>query len=149
MASTLDSTTFKVLIKEEHIVKNVRTLNETTYTLDNITNVDRRIVTCPNTTSIDLFNVDGVDPGAGTFPSSSLSYVRITNLDDTYNLVVTLSSSNDEYWSQQVLPTSSFMWADAAVTGSKFDGSLGSKLEAVKVYAVSSSIDVEYVLVNS
>ena len=89
------------------------------------------------------------DRGAGTFPSSSVKYVRITNLDDTYNLVVTLSSSNDEYWSQQVLPTSSFMWADANITGSNFDGSLSSSLEVISVYAVSSSIDVEYVLVNS
>ena len=149
MASTLSSTTFQVRIKEEHVVKDVHTLNETIYKISDVTNVDRRIVTCPNTTSIDLININGVNPGAGTFPSSSVKYVRITNLDDTYNLVVTLSSSNDEYWSQQVLPTSSFMWADANITGSNFDGSLSSSLEVISVYAVSSSIDVEYVLVNS
>lgn len=149
MASTLSSTTFQVRIKEEHVVKDVHTLNETIYKISDVTNVDRRIVTCPNTTSIDLININGVNPGAGTFPSSSIKYIRITNLDDTYNLVVTLSSSNDEYWSQQVLPTSSFMWADANVTGSNFNGSLSSSLEAISVYAISSSIDVEYVLVNS
>jgi hypothetical protein len=149
MASTLSSTTFQIRIKEEHVVKDVHTLNETIYKINDVTNVDRRIVTCPNTTSIDLININGVNPGAGTFPSSSVKYVRITNLDDTYNLVVTLSSSNDEYWSQQVLPTSSFMWADANMTGSNFDGSLSSSLEVISVYAVSSSIDVEYVLVNS
>ena len=149
MASTLSATTFQVKIKEEHIVKDVRTINETIYKVDNVTNVDRRVVTCPNTTSVDLFNINGINPGAGTFPSSSAKYVRITNLDDAYNLVVTLSSSNDEYWSQEVLPTSSFIWSSANVTGSNFGGDLSSSLEAVKVYAVSSSIDVEYVFVNS
>ena len=120
------------------------------YTIDNVTNVDRRIVTCPNTTSIDLVNINGVNPGAGTFPSSSIKYIRITNLDDEYNLVVSLSSSNDEYWSQEVTPTSSFICGlSANVSGSNFDGSLSSSLETISVYAVSSSIDVEYVLVNA
>jgi len=149
MASTISSTTFQVKITEEHVVKNIRTLNENIYTIDNVTNVDRRVVTCPNTTSIDLININGINPGAGTFPSSSIKYIRVTNLDDEYNLVVSLSSSNDEYWSQQVSPTSSFIWADAEVTGSNFDGSLSSSLESISVYAVSSSIDVEYVLVNA
>lgn len=149
MASTISGTTFQVKIKEEHIVKDVRTLNESIYTIDNVTNVDRRIVTCPNTTSIDLVNINGVNPGAGTFPSSSVKYIRITNLDDEYNLVVSLSSSNDEYWSQEVTPTSSYMWSSANVSGSNFDGSLSSSLETISVYAVSSSIDVEYVLVNA
>lgn len=149
MASTLSATTFQVKIKEEHIVKDVRTTNETIYKVDNVTNVDRRIVTCPNTTSVDLFNINGVNPGAGTFPSSSIKYIRITNLDDTYNLVATLSSSNDEYWSQEISPESSFIWSTANVTGSEFDGTLSSSIEVAAVYAVSSSIDVEYVLVNA
>lgn len=149
MASTISGTTFQVKIKEEHVVKNVRTLNESIYTINNVTNVDRRVVTCPNTTSIDLININGITPGAGTFPSSSMRYVRITNLDDEYNLVVSLSSSNNEYWSQQVSPTSSFMWSSAEVTGSNFDGNLSSSLETISVYAISSSIDIEYVLVNA
>mgnify|MGYP003645061892 CR=1 FL=1 len=93
MASNIQPSTFQIKIKEDHIVKGIKTLNETFYTIGNITNVDRRIVTVPPTTSIDLINVNGVNPGAGTFPSSSLKYVRITNLDTTSNLAVTFSSS--------------------------------------------------------
>ena len=93
MASNITPTTFQTKIKEEHIVKGIKTTNETFYSLGNITNVDRRIVTIPPTTSIDLINVNGINPGAGTFPSSSLKYVRITNLDTTANLAVTFTSS--------------------------------------------------------
>lgn len=149
MASTLSATTFQVKIKEEHIVKDVRTTNETIYKVDNVTNVDRRVVTCPNTTSVDLFNINGVNPGAGTFPSSSVKYIRITNLDDEYNLIATFSSSRDEYWSQEVSPESSIVWSTAQVSGSNFDGTLSSSIEVATVYAVSSSIDVEYVFVNA
>lgn len=93
MASIITPTSFQTKIKEEHIVKGIKTTNETFYTLGNITNVDRRIVTVPATTSIDIINVNGIDPSAGTFPSSSLKYVRISNLDTVANLAVTFTSS--------------------------------------------------------
>jgi hypothetical protein len=151
MASSLTASTFQVKIKEEHVVKNVKTLNETVLKIGNVTNVDRRIVTCPQTTSINLINVNGENPGAGTFPSSSIQYLRISNLDNEYNLAVTFKASgSDAYWTQEVLPTSSIMYAGANATGSQFDGGFsGSALEAVDVYAISGSIDVEYVLVNA
>ena len=93
MASTLKPTVFQVKIKETHVVNGIRTENDNFYRINNVTNVDRRVVTVPNTTSIDLINVNGINPGAGTFPSSSLKYGRITNLDDTYSLAVNFTSS--------------------------------------------------------
>ena len=149
MASILTPTTFKVNIQEEHIVKNTRTVNDTTFEINNVTNVDRRIVTCPTTTSISLIDIDGINPGAGTFPSSSLQYLRITNLDNAYNLMLTFSSSKDEYWSQELTPTSSYFLSSADVTGSGFVSDLSSSIKNIKAYAISSSIDVEYVLVNA
>ena len=149
MASILTPTTFKVNIQEEHIVKNTRTVNDTTFEINNVTNVDRRIVTCPTTTSISLIDIDGINPGAGTFPSSSLQYLRITNLDNAYNLMLTFSSSKDEYWSQELTPTSSYFLSSADVTASGFVSGLSSSIENIKAYAISSSIDVEYVLVNA
>ena len=93
MASILTPSAFQIKIKEEHVVKGIKTINETFFTLGNITNVDRRIVTVPATTSIDLFNVNGLNPSAGTFPSSSMKYARITNLDTTSSLAVSFTSS--------------------------------------------------------
>jgi len=93
MASILTPSAFQIKIKEEHVVKGIKTTNETFFTLGNITNVDRRIVTIPAQTSIDLFNVNGVRPSAGTFPSSSMKYARITNLDTTSSLAVSFTSS--------------------------------------------------------
>ena len=93
MASILTPSVFQIKIKEEHVVKGIKTTNETFFTLGNITNVDRRIVTIPAQTPIDLFNVNGVRPSAGTFPSSSMKYARITNLDTTSSLAVSFTSS--------------------------------------------------------
>jgi|TARA_R110000796_G_scaffold107038_2_gene217717 hypothetical protein len=149
MASTLTPTTFKVKIKEEHVVRNISTLYENIVEIKNVTNVDRRIVTIPHTSSVDLININGVVPGAGTFPSSSIQYARITNLDNSSSLAVTFSSSRDEYWSQKLNPTTSLVWSGAEVSGSSFNGTLSSDLTSIKVYPMSSSIDVEYVIVNA
>jgi hypothetical protein len=150
MASTLQPSTFQVKIKEEHVIKNIKTLNETIYQVANVTNVDRRIVTCPETTSINLIDFNGLNPGAGTFPSSSVKYARITNLDNSASLAVTFRNSDDFYWTQDLTPTSSLMWASSNTTGSQFDGGFsGSALISIDVFAVSANIDVEYVLVNA
>jgi hypothetical protein len=152
MASTIEPTSFQVKIKEEHVVKGIKTLNETFFTIGNITNVDRRIVTVPPTTSIDLINVNGVNPGAGTFPSSSMKYVRITNLDNTGSLAVSFTSSDAgngvNYWSMECTPTSSLVFSSANVTGSAFDGTFSQSIEFISVYSLSQSMDVEYVVVN-
>jgi len=152
MASTIQPTSFQVKIKEEHVVKGIKTLNETFFTIGNITNVDRRILTVPPSTSIDLINVNGVNPGPGTFPSSSMKYVRITNLENTSSLAVSFTSSDAgsgrNYWSMECTPTSSLVFSSANVTGSAFDGTFGQSIEFISVYALSQSMDVEYVVVN-
>ncbi len=149
MSSKLTPSNFQIKIKEEHIVKGIKTLNETFFTIKDITNVDRRIVTLPPTTSIDLINVNGVDPGAGTFPSSSMKYVRISNLDTSSSLAVSFTASNDDNWSIKCLPESSLMFSSPNVTGSEFNGTLPDDITNISLYSLSSSLDVEYVVVNS
>ena len=151
MASTVKPTNFLVKIKEEHVIGNQRTVNENFYRIPNVTNLDRRIVTVPNTTSVDLINTNGLAPGAGTFPSSSIKYGRITNMDDSASLAVSFTSSGGtpSYWTMDVLPTSSIMFSGVGVSGSDFIGSFGQDIEFISVFAISSSIDVEYVIVNA
>lgn len=96
MASTVNPNTFRVNIKEEHIVGGQRTVHENFYRIPNVTNYDRRIVTVPSETNVDLINTNGLTPGPALFPSYSIAYGRITNMDDTNRLAVTFTSSNGE-----------------------------------------------------
>ena len=148
MSTTLTPTTFRVTISEEQIVKNKTIQNDSVYSILNVTNVDRRILTCPQTTSINLFNLNGSNPGAGTFPSSSLKYARITNLDNTNNIALTISGSTTSF-TQEVLPQSSIFVISSNVTSSNFNGTFGDDINFIQAYAISGSIDVEYTLVNS
>jgi hypothetical protein len=148
MASTLTPTTFKIKITEEQVVRNNVIKNEVVHTIDNVTNVDHRILTCPTSTSVDLFNVNGPIPGAGTFPSSSLKYVRITNLDDTNSIAITLSGSQGQF-TQELTPSNTLFMAGSQITSSNFNGTFGDNIEFVTAYALSGSVDVEYVLINA
>jgi hypothetical protein len=152
MASSLTPSNFHITIKEEHVIKGVKTLNENRYVLSDITNVDRRIVTIPQTSSVDLIKVNGVNPGAGTFPSSSIKYVRITNLDTTSSLAVSFTSSDNgdgpSYWIMSCAPTSSVMFSNTHVSGSDFSGTFDQDIETISVYALNNDVDLEYVVVN-
>lgn len=148
MASTLTPTSFNITITEEQIVRNNIVKHEVRQTINDVTNVDHRILTCPQTTSIDLFNINGINPGAGTFPSSSLKYARITNLDNTYNTAIIISGSNGTF-TQKLTPASSLLIFNSDITSSTFNGDFGDDISSVKAYAISSSIDIEYTLVNA
>ena len=148
MSTTLTPSTFRVTISEEQIVKNNTIQNDSVYSISNVTNVDRRTLTCPQTTSINLFNLAGTNPGAGTFPSSSLKYARITNLDNTNKIALTISGSTTSF-TQEVLPQSSIFVISSNVTSSKFNGTFGDDINFIQAYAIGGSIDVEYTLVNS
>ena len=143
MSTTLTPSTFRVTISEEQIVKNNTIQNDSVYSISNITNVDRRTLTCPQTTSITLFNLSGTNPGAGTFPSSSLKYARITNLDNTNNIALTISGSATSF-TQEVLPQSSIFVISSNVTSSKFNGTFGDDINFIQAYAIGGNIDIEY-----
>ena len=148
MSTTLTPSTFRVTISEEQIVKNNIIQNDSVYSISNVTNVDRRILTIPSYTPITIFNLNGTNPGAGTFPSSSLKYARITNLDSSWNIALTISGSTTSF-TQEVLPQSSIFVISSNVTSSKFNGTFGDDINFIQAYAIGSNIDIEYTLVNS
>jgi hypothetical protein len=149
MSSTLTPSTFRVTISEEQIVKNNTIQNDSVYSISNVTNVDRRIVTIPSHILTPLFNLDNSNPGAGTFPSSSLKYARITNLDDSFNIYLTVSGSIARF-TQELLPRSSAFFVSSNITSSAFNGNLGDDITSIKVSTFNgASVDVEYTLVNS
>lgn len=154
MASIVSPTTFKVTIREEQTVKGISSVNEVEYSIPSVKQVDRRLVTCPQTTSIDLFDIDNTSPGAGQFVSSSLKYVRVSNLDDTFPIALTLSGSEGTF-TQNVTANTSYVFANSSMTASNaevFNSSdylFNDGVNTVKVYASGSDVDVEYTIVNA
>ena len=71
------------------------------------------------------------------------------------NLLYTLTTDDfsltgvRSYWTMECLPTSSIMFSSPNCSGSKFNGTFEQDIEFISVYALTGSIDVEYVLVNA
>jgi len=167
MASSLNPTIFNIRITEEQVVKNNITKHEVIHTLRDITNVDHRILTCPQDILTEIIKTDSPNPGAGTFISSSIEYIRITNLDTQHNLSLVVSGSNGGF-SYEIKPEGTLMLTSAKVlfdisssiylnpgyvdpnyVPSLYDGILTDNINSILVYPISSSIDIEYTVVNS
>jgi hypothetical protein len=69
-------------------------------------------------------------------------------LDDTNSIAITLSGSQGQF-TQELTPSNTLFMAGSQITSSNFNGTFGDNIEFVTAYALSGSVDVEYVLINS
>jgi hypothetical protein len=146
MASSLTPTDFHIRITEERVVRNNIIKYEVSHVIKDVTNVDHRIVTCPSGSTTDLFNIGNV--GAGSFPSGSFQYARITNLDTEYSIAAIMSGSQGNF-TQEITPSQTIFIASSNISSSNFNGEFGESLESIQILPISGSVDVEYTIINS
>ena len=87
-----------------------------TNTINNINYVDNRSLSVPSGSVTTLFSMDA-NPGAGTFVTSSVQYVRVTNNSTSTPIKLIISSSN-EAMSYLISTGSSYMLSTSKMTGS-------------------------------
>jgi hypothetical protein len=117
-----------------------------TQTINGINYVDNRILSVPTGSVTTLFSMDSV-PGAGTFVTSSVQYVRVTN-NSTVTPIKLIVSSSTEAMSYLIATGSSYMMSTSKMTGST-SGLLFSDIKSVKVQPSSSAASIEYYIVTT
>ena len=117
-----------------------------TQTINNINYVDNRILNVPTGSVTTIFNMDG-NPGAGTFVTSSIQYIRITNNSPQTPLKLIISSST-EAMSYLIATGSSYMMSTSKMTGSE-SGLLFDDIRSVKVQPSSSNASIEYYIATT
>ena len=117
-----------------------------TQTITGINYVDNRILSVPTGSVTTLFSLDSV-PGAGTFVTSSIQYVRITN-NSTVTPIKLIVSSSTEAMSFLIATGSSYMMSTSKMTGST-SGLIFSDVKSVKVQPSSSDASIEYYIVTT
>lgn len=143
MASTIDTATLKVQILEDIELNGVKRGSRSYHTFSNIKQIDERILTVP-TYEVDILLLSS-SAAAGTYSTNSFKYARLTNLDDTnYVSITLLSGSQGSKSVQKLLPKTSMMLTDLALSGSSSGVSFGSfnDITAVKASANSAAIDL-------
>jgi len=115
-------------------------------TITNVNYVYNRILSVPSGSVTTLFSFDSV-PGAGTFVTSSVKYVRVTNNSTTTPIQLIISSST-EAMSYLITTGSSYMMSSTQMTGSTSGLSFDS-IKSVKVEPSGSSASIEYYIVTT
>jgi hypothetical protein len=118
-----------------------------TNTINDINFVDNRILSVPTGSVTSLFLMDSV-PGAGTFVSSSIKYIRVTNLSVVNAPIKLIVSSSTEAMSYLISTGSSYMLSTSKMTGS-VSGLDFSDIRAVKLQASGSAATVEYYIATT
>ena len=117
-----------------------------TQTINNINYVDNRILSVPTGSVTTIFNMDSV-PGAGTFVTSSVQYVRITNNSAVAPVKLIISSST-EAMSYLIATGSSYMMSTSKMTGST-SGLVFDDIKSVKVQPSGSATSIEYYIITT
>ena len=117
-----------------------------TQTINNVNYVDNRILSVPTGSVTTLFSMDSI-PGAGTFVTSSVQYVRVTN-NSTVTPIKLIVSSSTEAMSFLIATGSSYMISTSKMTGST-SGLAFSDIKSVKVQPSSSAASIEYYIVTT
>jgi hypothetical protein len=119
-----------------------------TQTINNINYVDNRILSIPTGSVTTLFSMDST-PGAGTFVTSSIQYVRVTN-NSTVTPIKLIVSSSTEAMSYLIATGSSYMISTSKITGSVDSSSFNfNDIKSVKVQPSSSAASIEYYIVTT
>jgi hypothetical protein len=87
------------------------------------------------------------NPGAGTFVTSSIKYIRVTNNSTTVPVKLIISSST-EAMSYLIATGSSYMMSTSKMTGST-TGLSFSDVKSVKIEPSGSSASIEYYIATT
>ena len=118
MASTVSASTLKVTITESITLNGSNQGATNTVSISNVDEVFKRIITCPanNETRIADFHSSVADATITPFDVQDVVYMRLTNLDDTNNITISLhidvgedDTTADETASILIQPGKSFM----------------------------------------
>ena len=121
-----------------------------TNTINDINYVDNRILSIPTGSVTTLFSMDSV-PGAGTFVTSSVKYVRVTNNSTLFPVKLIVSSST-EAMSYLISAGSSYMISTSKMTGSVSVSTSSfnfSDIQSVKAQPSGSAASIEYYIITT
>ena len=121
-----------------------------TNTINDINYVDNRIFSIPTGSVTTLFSMDSV-PGAGTFVTSSVKYVRVTNNSTLFPVKLIVSSST-EAMSYLISAGSSYMISTSKMTGSVSVSTSSfnfSDIQSVKAQPSGRAASIEYYIATT
>ena len=151
MASTISNANLVVTFSEK-LTLNGRDHGSTKkITISGVNEVSKRILTCATTPGTQIYR--GSDAAAfGTFVTTDVKYIRITNLDDTYPIVLYFANGVDHSIQHTLAAGQVFMITDTsasfdtAATVADFSGEDITRIDAM---GVGGAVDIELLVASA
>ena len=151
MASTLTPAALNVTIREQITMNGTDYGGITRYSVSNISEISRRIITTNGTASTEIIRFQP-SASAGQFINTDVRYLRITNLDDTNFATLRFQGSASTDYSFRLDPTGSHLLMTTQDSGSSnagvtsyadISGIVLTNLRTIKVIADTAAVDLE------
>tara|TARA_R110002167_G_scaffold109315_2_gene278677 strand:- start:3530 stop:3982 length:453 start_codon:yes stop_codon:yes gene_type:complete len=150
MATTLTAATLTVSVTEEITLNGTSYNQKVTETFASIAKFDKRIISIPASTSSTLYSFAS-SPAGLQFDSDELKYLRITNLDDTSQVILTTSGASAA-GAQAVNPGGSYTLMGNGVNGAGSKAAITSVVALDTIYVRNGSgaaVDIEIVIATA
>jgi hypothetical protein len=151
MASTITPAPLTVIIAEQITLNGTPYGAKTRYTVDNITEISKRIVTTNGTGSTEILRFHP-SASAGQFINTDVRYVRITNLDNANYATLRFVGASATDYAFRLDPTGSHVITTSQPSGSSNAGVTSyaditgvslTNLQTISAIANSASVDLE------
>jgi len=136
---------FTYFIRERVKLNGIERGTNVEKTIEGINYADTRVMSIPSGSLTEIINLDSL-PGAGTFVSSSVKYIRISNLStESINLQISGSSTEMNYLVQG---NGTFMLNSEFVNETFSDFEYGD-LRSIKASPVDTSATLSYFIATT
>ena len=151
MASRISNANLVVTFSEKLILNGRDHGSTQKITIAGVNEVSKRILTCATTPGTQIYR--GAAAAAfGTFVTENVKYIRITNLDDTYPVVLYFSNGVDHSMQHVLAAGQIFMITDTsasfdtATTAADFSGEDITRIDAM---GVGGDVDIELLVASA
>lgn len=151
MASTLSNATLSVTLTEKIVLNGSDHGSTKKMSISGINEISKRILTCATTPGTQIYaGSDAVS--YGTFVTSNVKYIRITNLDDTNSVVLHLSDGSSHHSQHLLAAGQVFFLTDVSAS---FDVEAlvqdfsGENITRIDAMAQSSAVDIEILVASA
>jgi|TARA_R110000824_G_scaffold60853_2_gene162313 hypothetical protein len=144
MATTIDDATMIVTVNEDIKLNGHQVGSKIIQKIDGINEASRRILTV-STDETELLSLSS-SAGRGTYSTTALQYIRISNLDDTNFIRITFSSGSLNRYDMKLPAERTAIFTSPSISGSHVDNdTFGSfvDFQSMKATADTSTVDIE------
>ena len=149
MSSTVSKSTLTVIIDESVKLKDNEFKSRQSVKINNINEISQRLVSVP-TSQITLLQLSS-SVGSGTYKTSDLKYLRMTNLDnENYIRLYFTSGSSGNGFDVKLGALQSYIVTNASISGSAAGGTFDSftNFDTLKADANTAACNLELFLAS-